>query len=39
VQAHLSSSRQNNLSKFLSKYDKLFDGTLGWYPHKKLHLQ
>jgi hypothetical protein len=30
LQTHLSSSQQEDLAKFLSKYEKLFDGTLGW---------
>jgi hypothetical protein len=39
LQTHLSSSQQDDVAKLLSKCDKLFDGTLGWYTHKKLHLQ
>jgi hypothetical protein len=38
AQSHLLSEQQNNLAKRLVKYDKLFDGTLGRYPHCKLHL-
>ena len=38
-QTHLTVSQQKDLSEVLSKYDTLFDGTLGRYPHKKLHLQ
>jgi hypothetical protein len=38
-QTHLSSSQQEDYKKLLSKDDTLFDGTLGQYPHKKLHLQ
>ena len=34
-QTHLSSSQQNDLIKLLSKYDTLFDGTLGKYPLRK----
>jgi hypothetical protein len=37
-QTHLSTSQQNDLIKLLSKYDKLFDVTLGKYSHRKLHL-
>jgi hypothetical protein len=37
-QTHLSHSQQNDLIKLLSKYETLFDGTLGRYPHCKLHL-
>ena len=38
-QHHLSSEQQNGLAKVLSKYQKLFSGKLGLYPHKKLHLE
>ena len=38
AQSHLSSDQQKDLAKLLSKYDTLFDGTLGRYPHRKLHL-
>jgi hypothetical protein len=38
AQTHLSHSQQNDLIKLLSKYETLFDGTLGRYPHCKLHL-
>jgi hypothetical protein len=34
-QTHLSHSQQNDLIKLLTKYETLFDGTLGKYPHKK----
>jgi hypothetical protein len=37
-QTHLSHSQQNDLIKLLSKYKTLSDGTLGRYPHRKLHL-
>jgi ubiquinone biosynthesis protein UbiJ len=37
-QTHLSSSQHNDLINLLSKYDTLFDGTLGKYPHRKPHL-
>jgi hypothetical protein len=37
-QTHLSPSQQHALIKVLSKYYSLFDGTLGKYPHRKLHL-
>jgi hypothetical protein len=38
MQTHLCSSQQNDLIKLLLKYNKLFEGTLGMYPHHKLHL-
>jgi hypothetical protein len=37
AQTHLSHSQQNNLIKLLSKYEMLFNGTLGRYPHRKFH--
>ena len=39
AQTHLTPSQQEDLAKLLSKYDTLFDGMLGQYPHKKLHLE
>ncbi|MGH7974341.1 MAG: reverse transcriptase family protein, partial [bacterium] len=38
-QAHLSREDQEKLSKLLQKYEKLFDGTLGKYPHSQVHLK
>jgi hypothetical protein len=37
-QTHLSSTQQKDLATLLPKYGKLFDGMLGCFPHKKLHL-
>jgi hypothetical protein len=38
-QKHLTKSQQLELEKVLEKYTKLFDGTLGVYPHKKFHIE
>jgi hypothetical protein len=35
---HLSQSQRDDLLKVLRKFTKLFDGTLGVYPHRKLHI-
>ena len=35
---HLSQKQKDNLHKILTKHEKLFDGTLGVYPHKKFHI-
>jgi len=37
-QKHLTLAQQRDLEKVLAKYTKLFDGTLGLYPHKKFHI-
>ena len=37
-QRHLTLSQQRDLEEVLAKYTKLFDGTLGVYPHKKFHI-
>ena len=34
-QTHLNQEHQDKLEQVLAKYTKLFDGTLGVYPHKK----
>ena len=38
-QTHLSAGQQRDLAALLSKFDKLFSGQLGLYPHRKLHLE
>jgi hypothetical protein len=38
-QNHLSAEQQKDLKELLKKYEKLFDGTLGVYPHKKFHIE
>ena len=37
-QTHLNTEQQNDLKVLLNRYSKLFDGTLGVYPHKKFHI-
>jgi hypothetical protein len=36
---YLSTQQQADLKQALSEFTKLFDGTLGVYPHKKLHTE
>ena len=38
-QTHLTVVQQNKLGVILEKHQKLFDGTLGIYPHKKFHIE
>ena len=38
-QAHLDKDQQIKLEQVLAKYTKLFDGTLGVYPHKKFSIE
>ncbi len=38
LQTHLTTAQQKELETVLEKYTKLFDGTLGVYPHKKFHI-
>lgn len=35
---HLNNDQKNDLRKVLNKNAKLFNGTLGVYPHKKVHI-
>jgi hypothetical protein len=37
-QKHLNDDQQQELGKLFAKYDKLFSGKLGCYPHRKIHL-
>ncbi len=37
-QHHLSLDQRCGLFNILSKHKKLFDGSLGVYPHKKVHI-
>ena len=36
---HLNKSQQQDLLHFFHKYKTLFNGTLGKYPHKQVHLE
>ncbi len=35
---HLNVQQKNDLKKVLNEHTKLFDGTLGVYPHRKFHI-
>ena len=37
-QSHLNERQKDDLLSVLRKHEKLFDGTLGVYPHKKFHI-
>ena len=36
---HLTDTQQQELEAILQKYNKLFSGKLGTYPHKKFHIE
>ena len=36
--SHLTSTQKNNLRTLLQQHTKLFDGTLGQYPGKPMHI-
>jgi hypothetical protein len=36
---YLSTQQKAELKQVLSEFTKLFDGTLGVYPHKKFHIE
>jgi hypothetical protein len=36
---YLSTQQKADLKQVLSEFTKLFDGTLGVYPHKKIHIE
>ena len=38
-QKHLDDYQKQGLRELFLKYQKVFDGTLGLYPHKKVHIE
>ena len=36
---HLNTKQKADVLELLEKHKKLFDGTLGVYPHKKFHIE
>ena len=38
-QHHLDAKQKHDLARLLSRYDHLFSGKLGCFPHRKLHLE
>ena len=39
AQRHLDDAQQNDLRTLLKRHEPLFNGTLGLYPHKKMHIE
>jgi hypothetical protein len=35
---HLSAQQNNDLKQVINEHTKLFHGTLGFYPHRKFHI-
>ena len=38
-QKYLNANQQQQLKQLFMEYEKLFDGTLGLYPHKRVHIE
>ena len=38
-QKHLNKKKQRELKKFLVTFEKLFDGTMGVCPHRRIHIE
>ena len=38
LQSHITESQQRDLRDLFAKHEKLFNGELGLYPHKKVHI-
>ena len=36
---HLNQKQKDDILAILKKHQKMFDGTLGVYPHKKFHIE
>ena len=37
--SHLNQKQKDDILAILKKHQKMFDGTLGVYPHKKFHIE